>query len=67
MELEYLLKLEMTMGSLDIGANILIERAWKEWSNLGNCTANGRLSFLDCQKIFVETLCRGWRGISKKN
>jgi len=53
-------------GSLDIGANILIERAWKEWSNLGNCTANGRLSFLDCQKIFVETLCRDGEVLVRK-
>ena len=41
-------------GSLDIGANLLIERSWKEWQRLGNCTANGRLSFIDCQKIFCR-------------
>ena len=46
--------------SLDIGANLLIERAWKEWTQIGNCTANGRLSFLDCQKIFIESLSKRW-------
>ncbi|ADD94575.1 hypothetical protein [uncultured phage MedDCM-OCT-S08-C1731] len=44
--------------SLDIGANLLIERSWKEWCQLGNCTVNERLTFIDCQKyllkLFVE-------------
>jgi len=53
-------------GSLDIGANILIERAWKDWSKVGNCTANGRLSFLDCQKIFIESLCRDGEVLIRK-
>ena len=53
-------------GSLDISANILIERAWKDWSKVGNCTANGRLSFLDCQKIFIESLCRDGEVLIRK-
>ena len=53
-------------GSLDIGANLLIERAWKEWGQVGNCTTNGRLSFLDCQKIFVESLCRDGEVLIRK-
>ena len=53
-------------GSLDIGANLLIERAWKEWGQLGNCTTNGRLSFLDCQKIFIESLCRDGEVLIRK-
>jgi lambda family phage portal protein len=52
--------------SLDIGANLLIERAWKEWSQLGNCTVNERLTFLDCQKIFIETLCRDGEVLVRK-
>ncbi len=52
--------------SLDIGANLLIERSWKEWSQLGNCTLNGRLSFLDCQKIFIETLLRDGEVLIRK-
>ena len=52
--------------SLDIGANLLIERAWKEWTQLGNCTANGRLSFTDCQKIFVEALARDGEVLIRK-
>jgi lambda family phage portal protein len=52
--------------SLDIGANLLIERSWKEWSQLGNCTVNERLTFIDCQKIFIETLCRDGEVIVRK-
>ena len=45
-------------GNLDVVGNNIIESAWKEWSKKGNCTQNGRLSFLDCQKIAVESLFR---------
>ena len=45
-------------GSLDLLANSQIEAAWKKWGKLGMCTANGRLSFLDSQKLFVEALAR---------
>ena len=53
-------------GTLDIGANILIERAWKEWCQLGNCTTNERMSFLDCQKIFIESLARDGEVLIRK-
>jgi len=53
-------------GSLDIAGNQLIEKAWKEWCQLGNCTTNGRLSFLDCQKIFIESLCRDGEVLIRK-
>ena len=45
-------------GSLDLLANRQIEDAWKRWTKYGVCTANGRMSFLDCQKLFVESLAR---------
>lgn len=45
-------------GSLDIGGNRVIEREFKRWSKYGNCTLDGRHSFLDCQKLFVESLAR---------
>lgn len=45
-------------GSLDLLANRQIESSWKEWTKYGTCTANGRMSFLDCQKLFVESLAR---------
>lgn len=45
-------------GNLDVVGNQIIEQAWKDWGKKGNCTQNGRLSFLDCQKIAIESLFR---------
>jgi lambda family phage portal protein len=45
-------------GDLDILGNQTIEQEFKNWSRMGNCTLNGRQSFLDCQKLFVEALMR---------
>ena len=45
-------------GNLDMDANQQIEKAWKEWCKRGVCTVDGRMSFLDCQKLFIETLYR---------
>jgi len=57
---------EVNGGKLDILANKLIESAWKEWTKKGNCTANGRLSFLDCQKIAIESLARDGEVLIRK-
>ena len=43
-------------GRLDSFANNLIERRWKEWGY--NCTADGKLSWIDCQRLFAETYAR---------
>ena len=43
-------------GKLDSFANGLIERRWKEWGY--NCTADGKLSWIDCQRLFAETFAR---------
>lgn len=45
-------------NQLDMVGNNLIEREWKKWCKKGNCTVDGRLSFLDCQKLFMESLAR---------
>ena len=45
-------------GTLDIIGNQVIENAWKQWSKKGNCTIDGKLSFLDAQKLFIESLAR---------
>jgi lambda family phage portal protein len=57
---------EVNSGKLDILANSQIESAWKEWSKVGNCTANGRLSFLDCQKLAIEALARDGEVLIRK-
>ena len=43
-------------GRLDSFANSLIETRWKEWGY--NCTADGKLSWIDCQRLFAETYAR---------
>ena len=45
-------------GSLDFIGNQVIENAWKQWSKKGNCTIDGKLSFVDAQKLFIESLSR---------
>lgn len=45
-------------GLLDNYGNSLIENAFKQWGRLGSCTLDGRLSWVDCQKLVVESLAR---------
>ena len=45
-------------GELDLRGNSEVESAFKEWGQMGNCTLNGRQSFLDCQRLFVESVAR---------
>lgn len=45
-------------GMLDVLGNQIIERAWKKWTRTGNCTSDKTMSFLDCQKMFMEALAR---------
>lgn len=45
-------------GSFDVIGNDIIEKAWKRWGKLGTCTVDGRLSWVDAQRMFVENLTR---------
>ena len=45
-------------NNLDFLGNAQIERAWRKWGKMGNCTVDGRMSFLDAQKLFINTLAR---------
>ncbi len=45
-------------NQLETQANKFIENAWHKWSKRGNCTVDGKLSFIDCQKLFIESLAR---------
>jgi len=45
-------------GSLDVVANRIIETEFYKWAKVGNCTADGKLSFLDAQKLFIQNLAR---------
>lgn len=45
-------------GSLDAIGNDIIEGAWAEFGMLGNCTADGKMSWVDLQKYCVEATKR---------
>ena len=45
-------------GSLDAPGNKIVENAWGAWGKRGQCTADGRLSFTDAQRLFIEALAR---------
>ena len=45
-------------GSLDRIGNDQIERAFKAWGRVGRPTVDGRLSWIDCQKLAAESLVR---------
>lgn len=45
-------------GSLDTDANSAIEASFKRWGKRGNCTADGKMSWIDVQKMVIEGLAR---------
>lgn len=45
-------------GNLDVIGNDAVEKAFKKWCKLGNCTVDGKMSFVDAQKLVIETLAR---------
>lgn len=47
-----------TAGGMDVIGNRIIEEAWTVFGRVGNCTADGRMSFVDLQKYVVRALAR---------
>ena len=47
-----------SVGKLDRDGNQKIETAFKKWGKLGNCTVDGKMSWLDAQKLAIECLAR---------
>jgi len=45
-------------GSLDSVGNRIIEQAWQQWGRTGFCTVDGRISWSQAQRLFLETLAR---------
>lgn len=45
-------------GKLDQLGNDTIEKAWNDWCKLGNCTVDGKMSFIDAQKMAIESWAR---------
>ena len=45
-------------GALDTDGNSAIETAFKVWGKRGNCTADGKMSWVDVQKMVMEGVAR---------
>ncbi len=45
-------------GALDQDGNDRVEGAFRRWGRVGNCTVDGKMSWLDVQKLAMESLCR---------
>jgi len=60
------LKARNNDGSLDAAGNTIIENAWKRWGRLGSPTADGRLSWIDCQRFVIESMARDGEVFVKK-
>jgi lambda family phage portal protein len=43
-------------NKLDKAANFVLEKEWREWCKKGNCTLDGKVSFIDCQTLVVDQL-----------
>lgn len=47
-----------SIGKLDQDGNQRVEAAFRKWGKLGNCTVDGRMSWVDAQKMAIECLAR---------
>lgn len=45
-------------GTLNVELNKLVEECFWDWSHRETCSASGKLSWLDAQKLFATTLAR---------
>lgn len=45
-------------GALDQPGNSAVEQGFKAWGRKGNCTADGKMSWIDVQKMVIESLAR---------
>ena len=53
-------------GSLDVVGNRIIERAFQSWGRAGFCTVDRKLSWVQAQRLFIETLSRDGEVLIKK-
>lgn len=45
-------------GNVDKNAIEAVESAWKEWGRKGVCEVSGRMSWHDCENLFVEQMAK---------
>jgi len=47
-----------SVGNLDVSGNSAVEAAFLSWSKAGNPTVDGKLNWVDAQKLALETIAR---------
>jgi len=47
-----------SVGKLDQSGNQSVEDAFKKWGRLGNCTVDGKMTWIDAQKMAIESVAR---------
>jgi lambda family phage portal protein len=47
-----------SVGNLDVSGNSAVEAAFSSWSKAGNPTVDGKLNWVDAQRLALETLAR---------
>lgn len=45
-------------GKLDESGNQAVEDEWRSWGRYGNCTVDGKMSWIDVQKMVIESIAR---------
>ena len=51
-------KSKTSKGKLNVKANRQVEQGWKEWMMARNCAWDGRLNFVEMQRLFIESAAR---------
>lgn len=51
-------KAKNTDNSFDNLGNTIVENSFAKWGKLGNCTVDGRMTWVDTQRLFIENLAR---------
>lgn len=59
-------KARNTDGTFDRIGNVQIEREWAAWGKNGNCTVDGKMSWSDAQKFFIQSLVRDGEVLIRK-
>ena len=50
------MRIKDTNGSLDAGANAIIEQAWMQWGKARNCTVTKSQTWLDVQRLVLRSV-----------
>lgn len=47
-----------SINQLDTSGNEAVEKAFKSWGKRGNCSVDGKMSWIDAQKLAIESIAR---------